>query len=312
MDLSVVIVSFNTKDKLRKCLRSIFDSRAKYAYQVWVVDNASRDGSADMVASEFPDAKLIRNDHNQGFARANNTALRLILKPSDSSTSPLTPPLARGGGNASRYILLLNSDIVVMPDTLEKMIGYMDENPDVGISGCRVEKPDGSLDLASRRSFPSPTNAFFRLTGLSLLFPKSRVASYNLTYLPENETTEVDSVMGAFLLIRRDLIDKIGLLDENFFMYGEDLDWCYRARAVGAKVMFVPITKVTHDKGSSSRKVPSQMIYEFHRSMMIFYDKYYRRRYNFLINFLVTIGIWMRYLVKLTENALRREKYVSK
>lgn len=297
MDLSIIIVSFNTREKLRKCLRSIFDSQTKYSFEVFVVDNSSSDGSAEMVEVEYKEVKLMRNDENVGFSRANNQVLRRIYKSSK---------------HQARYILLLNSDIIVMPDTFQKMIEYMDANPDTGIASCRVEKPDGRLDLASRRSFPDPARAFFRLSGLALWFPKSRLASYNLTYLPEDEITEVDSVMGAFLLTRRSLVDKIGLLDENFFMYGEDLDWCWRAKAVGARIMFAPVTKVIHDKGSSSRKVSSDMIYEFHRAMKVFYDKYYRKKYGYVTNFFVTFGIWARYLLKLLENSLRSEKYVSK
>jgi GT2 family glycosyltransferase len=211
-----------------------------------------------------------------------------------------------------RHILLLNSDVEVSEESFDKMLSYMDNNSMVGVSGCRVLKADGTLDKACRRSFPNPANAFFRFSGLSLLFPKNKLASYNLTYLPEDQITEVDSVMGAFLLARRDLVEKIGLLDEIFFMYGEDLDWCYRAKQAGAKVMFVPITKVIHDKGASSRKVPARMIYEFHRAMMIFYDKHYRKKYNFIFNWLIGIGIWVRYAIKLLENEIRREKYVSK
>ncbi|MDP3741565.1 MAG: glycosyltransferase, partial [bacterium] len=140
MDLSIIIVSFNTRDKLRKCLRSIFDSETKYSFEVFVVDNASADGSAAMVEKDFSRVKLTKNSENVGFSRANNIVLR---------------------DRVSKYILLLNSDIIVMPDTIQKMMEYMDANSDVGIASCRVEKPDGRLDLASRRSFPDPLNAFF-------------------------------------------------------------------------------------------------------------------------------------------------------
>ncbi|MBI4050504.1 MAG: glycosyltransferase family 2 protein [Candidatus Doudnabacteria bacterium] len=230
-----------------------------------------------------------------------------------SHNSPLTPSyLKRGEGELPRYVLLLNSDVEVSLETFDKMINYMDNNPAVGIAGCKVLKPGGKLDLACRRSFPNPVNALWRILGLSFLFPKSRVASYNLTYLSEDEIAEVDSVMGAFLMIRREVIEKIGLLDEDFFMYGEDLDWCYRAKQAGYKVMYAPITSVVHYKGSSSRKASRLALYEFHRAMQIFYDKHYREQYNFLVNFFVRVGIWIRYLVKLIANTLRSEKYVSK
>lgn len=292
MDLSVIIVNFNTKEKLRACLRSIFASQTKFTFEAWVVDNASSDGSAEMVKAEFERVRLIENEGNVGFSKANNQALRQA---------------------SGRYFLLLNSDVEVSSDTFDKMLLYMDNNSMVGVSGCRVLKADGTLDLASRRSFPNPVNAFFRLTGLSFLFPKSRtVSSYNLTHLPEDQITEVDSVMGAFLLIRRDVVARIGLLDEDFFMYGEDLDWCFRVKAAGYKVMYVPITKVIHHKGSSSRKLPQKALYEFHRAMRIFYDKHYRAENNFLLNLIAYAGIWLRYVALKAINSFRQEKYVSK
>ncbi|MDZ4244155.1 MAG: glycosyltransferase family 2 protein [Candidatus Doudnabacteria bacterium] len=291
-DLSVIIVNFNTKDKLRACLRSVFASRTKFNFEVWVADNASSDGSVVMVREEFGQVKLIENNENVGFAKANNQALRK----------------AQG-----RYFLLLNSDVEVSADSFDKMLVYMDNNPMVGAAGCRVMKTDGTLDKACRRSFPNPVNSFFRLTGLSFLFPRSRaVASYNLTYLPEDQIAEVDSVMGAFLLIRRDVVARVGLLDEQFFMYGEDLDWCYRIKAAGYRVMYVPTTSVIHHKGSSSRKLPQKALYEFHRAMELFYNKHYRTKYNFLLNLIAYAGIWLRYAVLAAANSVRQEKYVSK
>lgn len=297
MDLSIIIVSYNTREKLQKCLQSVFASRTNYTFEVRVVDNASSDGSAEITKKDFPQAKLIENKENLGYAKANNIAIREIL----------------GEGEGSKYILLLNSDVEVSPDTFDKMLKFMDNDSTVGIAGCKVVKPDGKLDPACRRSFPDPTNALYRLSGLSLLFSKSeRFAKYNLSYLPENETLAVDSVMGAFLLARRSVVQEIGLLDEDFFMYGEDLDWCWRAKAAGFKVTYVPVTTVVHDKGSSSRKSAGKALFEFHRAMALFYDKHYRNKYNFIIHGLVKIGIWSRYLIKLLENAIRKAKYVSK
>jgi len=290
-DLSIVIVNFNTREKLRMCLTTVFASSPGIQFEVFVVDNASSDGSVAMARAEFPKAEVIVNGENLGFSRANNVALRQA---------------------SGRYLLLLNPDVEIMPDTFQKMLQFMDQNPRVGVAGCRVEKPDGSLDLACRRGFPDPTTAFLRLTGLSLLFPKSRMASYNLTYLPEDEISEVDSVMGAFLLIRREAMDQVGFLDEDYFMYGEDLDWCFRVKASGWRVVYAPITRVIHHKGSASRKVPRLALLEFHRAMAIFYDKHYRAHYGFFMNFFVKFGIWGRYLLKSLGNMLRREKYVSK
>lgn len=296
IDLRIVIVNFNTKDKLRECLRSVFASRGRYGFTAWVVDNGSRDGSADMTAVEFPAAKLIKSRENLGYGKANNLAIRKMI----------------AGREKYGFVLLLNPDVKVSEDTFDKMISFMNNDSTVGIAGPRVVKPDGQLDLACRRSFPNPANALFRFLGLSKLFPKSPLASYNLTYLPDDQISEVDSVMGAFLLIRAEVISRIGLLDESFFMYGEDLDWCWRAKAAGYKVMYAPITTVVHDKGSSSRKTSRKALWEFHRSMQLFYDKHYRQKYNFLFNLLVRAGIWARFAVKFLQNALRREKYVSR
>ena len=282
MKLSIVIVNYNTLPELRKCLRSVFSSEAGFGFEVFVVDNASADGSASMVKSEFPEVNLIENADNLGYAKANNVALKK----------------AQG-----QYCLLLNPDVVVTPETFDKMISFMDNDPMVGISGCRVVKPDGSLDKASRRSFPNLKNSLLHFLGLG--------SDYNLD-LPDDQIAEIDSVVGAFLLIREEVIEKIGLLDEAFFMYGEDLDWCYRAKAAGYKVMYAPITTVVHHKGSASKKTPKKALYEFHRAMWIFYDKHYGSQHNFLVNYLVKLGIWLRYYLKRIQNAIRREKYVSK
>src|SRR3989344_3699995 len=296
MDLSVIIVSFNTREKLRQCLRSVFGSQMKYSFEVFVVDNNSDDGSGQMVASEFPKAKLIRNAENVGYSRANNQALRKIL-------SPLPNPPHQGEGNSSRYILLLNPDVEVQSDSFDKMILFMDNDKSVGIAGCRVVKTDGSFDLAARRSFPNIKNSLQHFLGFA--------SDYNLD-LPDDQTAEVDSVMGAFLMIRREVVDKIGLLDEAFFMYGEDLDWCFRAKQAGYKVVYNPATTVVHHKGSSSRKLPKKALYEFHRAMFIFYDKHYAPLHGPIVNYLVKLGIWGRYHLKVFQNLFRKDKYVSK
>lgn len=282
MDLSVIIVSFNTNEQLRECLRHVFDSAARFSFEVFVVDNDSSDGSAEMVEQEFPRAKLIKNSQNVGYAKANNMALRQ----------------AQG-----RYVLLLNSDVEVAPDSFDKMISFMDNDKSVGIAGCKVVKSDGTLDKASRRSFPNFQNSLRYFLGLP--------SDYNLD-LPDDQIAEVDSVMGAFLMIRRETVEKIGLLDEAFFMYGEDLDWCYRAKAAGFKVKYAPVTTVVHHKGSSSRKLPGKALYEFHRAMVIFYMKHYSGEHNNLVNSLVKLGIWTRYCIKVILNSFRKEKYVSK
>ncbi|OGE84263.1 MAG: hypothetical protein A2846_02940 [Candidatus Doudnabacteria bacterium RIFCSPHIGHO2_01_FULL_49_9] len=314
MDLSVIIVSFNTSDRLRQCLRSVFNSTAKSAFEVFVVDNASADGSAEMVAAEFPKVRLIKNPENLGYSKANNVALRKILSPlptpphqgqgnSKENSSPRSGGGEVGGGKIPRYVLLLNPDVEISRDSFDKMISFMDNDKSIGIAGCKVMKSDGTLDKASRRSFPNFQNSLRYFLGLR--------SSYNLD-LPDDEIAEVDSVMGAFLMIRSEAVDKIGLLDEAFFMYGEDLDWCYRAKQAGYKVMYAPMTTVIHHKGSSSRKLPGKALYEFHRAMFVFYDKHYSAQHNAVVNYLVKVGIWARYCLKVMQNFLRTDKYVSK
>ncbi|MBN1401189.1 MAG: glycosyltransferase family 2 protein, partial [Anaerolineae bacterium] len=210
LDLAIVIVNYNTREDLRRCLLSLRAGRGDLGTQVVVVDNCSRDGSAEMVRTEFPDVKLIPTDHNGGYAYANNIGLRAVGFDADA------PPEA-----LPRYVLLLNPDTVLPPDALSAVVAFMDANPDVGVLGPKLVRADGSLDRACRRSFPTPAVSFYHLAGLSKLFPTSRrFARYNLTYLDEDQQADVDSVVGAFMLMRAQALECAGLLDEVFFMYG--------------------------------------------------------------------------------------------
>ena len=291
-ELSIIIVSYQTREHLRNCLRSIFGSRQRTRYEVRVVDNASTDGSAEMVAREFPAVHLVRNTENVGFARANNQALAE----------------ARG-----EFLLLLNPDTLVPDAALDTCIDFLREHPEAGIVGCRLVRADGSLDLACRRSFPTPFDGFCRATGLSALFPRSRLfARYNLTYLDEHRTTEVDAVNGAFMLVRAEAARAVGPLDERFFMYMEDLDWCWRFRAAGWKVYYHPAATVVHLKGESGKQRSSEMIRAFFDSMVLFCRKHYRAtplgRYTYPA-VLLGIRTWM--VATLLRNALRAEKRVT-
>ena len=287
-DLSIIILSYKSKKDLERLLPSVYASRTGFAYEVVVVDNGSGDGTADWMETqakntEYKNLKLIRNQ-NTGFAHGNNLGITQA---------------------SGRYILLLNPDTKIEPDTLEVMLKFMEENPQVGIAGCKVVKPDGSLDLASRRRFPNPWNAFARL------FLRSN-KSYNMTDTDEDLTQEVDSVMGAFLLIRRTVMEKIGLLDERFFMYGEDIDWCWRCKEAGFKVWYYPKTSITHYKGSSSKKTPFKALAWFHEAMWLFYEKHYSRRYPFFMNWLVWCGIRLRLSLLVLLNLFKKERVVSK
>lgn len=283
--LSIVIVNFNTRELLKACLRSVEASRTARPWELFVVDNASADGSADMVAAEFPWATLIRSESNRGYAYANNLGLR------------------RAAGS---YLLLLNPDTVLPPDALQQMVEYMDAHPEAGIAGPKLVRQDGSLDLACRRSFPSPEVSFYRMLGLSKLFPRSsRFGRYNLTYLDPDRPAEVDSVVGAFMIVRSEAVSQVGMLDESFFMYGEDLDWAFRIKSRGWKVLYNPAVVVLHYKGESSRRHPRKAILEFYRAMHLFYRKHYAAQTNVLLGALIVAAIWAKCAVTLALNYLR-------
>lgn len=264
LDLAIVIVSYNTKELLRTCLRSVFASEGDFSYHVTVVDNQSQDGSLDMVRAEFPQVQAIAAPRNGGFSYANNIGLKSYGFGQDDRDA--SPP---------RYALLLNPDTELPPNALGDMLALMDARPELGAAGPKLVLPDGSLDKACRRAFPSPQSFIYRGLGLSILFPHSpRFGQYNLTYLPEDEETEVDSVVGAFMLVRGEAIVKVGLLDEVFFMYGEDLDWAYRIKQAGWKVWYYPAVVVLHHKGAASRGNP-RVRAAFYHAMHAFVRKHY-------------------------------------
>lgn len=286
MELSVVIVNYNTKDLLLQTLESVYRHAGNVQLEVFVVDNASTDGSDLAVASQYPSVKLVRNEVNRGFAFANNQAMR---------------------ETSGRFVLLLNSDTIVQENTFRIMIDYMKKNVKVGAAGCKIIQPDGTLDLACRRSFPTPSNALYQALKLDKLFPKSpRFAAYNMTYLDEDEAHPVDSLVGAFMMVRREVIEEVGMLDEQFFMYGEDLDWCYRIKKTGWEIWYYPKTFIIHYKGASSQKKKWRMIYEFHRAMILYYQKHYAENSNAVLNAMVYLGILTRYLLALTGNLLKK------
>lgn len=285
-DLGIVIVNYNTRDLLRACLRTLYASQGDFTLEVCVVDNGSTDGSGEMVATEFPQARRILNPDNRGYPAANNQGLRLLGFPN--------------GAEAPRFALLLNPDTELPPDALAKMLAFMDAHPEAGVVGPKLVRQDGSLDLACRRSFPSPEVSFYRFSGLARLFPRSRrFGRYNLTYLDPDEMAEVDAVVGAFMMVRREAIAKVGLLDEGFFMYGEDLDWCYRIKAVGWKVYYNPEVTVLHIKRAASARNPRAQV-EFWRAMEYFYRKHYAARTPWPVHILILGAIWARtYLERL-------------
>ncbi len=282
-DLGVVILNWNTRDYLRRCLQTVFASEGDFSYRVLVVDNASSDDSAAMVHEEFPQAELIVNDGNLGFPGGNNVGLRAF-------------GYAEGGRPAAapRYALLLNPDTEVPPNGLYEMVRYMDSRPEIGVAGPKLILKDGNLDMACRRSFPTPEVAFYRFSGLSRLFPSSpRFGRYNMTFADEDVELEVDSVVGAYMQVRREAIEAVGLLDETFFMYGEDLDWAYRIKQAGWKVYYHPGVTVLHVKRAASRQ-SRRAQHEFYRAMLIFYRKHYRANTPLWMHSLVLLALLLK------------------
>lgn len=293
LDLGIVILNWNTRDLLRACLRSVFASRGPLTYRVCVVDNASADGSAAMVAAEFPQVLLVESPVNGGYAAGNNLGLRALA-------------FDRARVDGPRYALLLNPDTVVPEGGLAAMVAYLDAHPQAGAAGPRLVLPNGELDLACRRSLAF--EAFvYRILGLSRLFPRSRrFGQYNLTYLSPDVETEVGAVVGAFMLVRREAISRAGLLDEKFFMYGEDLDWAHAIHQAGWQVRYNPAVTVLHVKRAASRQSHRAQI-AFHEAMLYFYRKHYAGRISPALGGLVVAGILLNlHLTRLRERFVRR------
>lgn len=294
----VVIVNYNTAELLERCLVALRQSDLDRACSVFVVDNGSQDGSSELVRSRFPDVTLLECGRNLGFARANNLALRRIL-------AWLPQDVRR-----DHAVLLLNTDCFVRPDTLRQLVAVLDGEPDVGIVGPKLVRADGRLDLACRRSFPTPLTALWKLAGLASLFPRSqRFGRYNLTYLDPDQSAEVDAVSGACMLVRVEAIVQAGLLDEAYFMYGEDLDWAYRIKARGWRVRYEPRAVALHLKGGSWGRRDPRVLREFYRAMVLFYRRHYAGRYPRVVDGLVYAGISARFLLALVGLWLRRFRF---
>jgi len=285
MDLSIIIINYKTQDLTLKTLKSVFKATPpKGKMEIILIDNASGDNTPHLVRKKFPQVKVIASQKNLGFAGGNNLGMRK----------------AKG-----KYVLLLNSDTLVQKNTFVKMTQFMEKNPQVGLATCRINLFHGGLDPASHRGFPAPWAALTYFSGLEKLLPQSKLFSqYHQGWKDLKTTHEIDSGTGAFFFLRKKALNQVGLLDENFFMYGEDLDLAYRLKQAGWKIVYTPITKITHLKGASglkkkvrnkltseAKKIRVTITQDFFEAMKIFYNKHYKKQYFFPLRWLVFLGI---------------------
>ena len=273
MKLSVIIVNYNVKEELTFCLSSVQQALQGIEGECFVVDNHSADGSCDIVKTLFPWVTLIENDDNLGFARANNIAIKNAV---------------------GEYILLLNPDTVVEQDSFAKMIAFMDEHADCGGLGVKMLDAQGKFLPESKRGIPTPWVAFCKLFGLYKLFPKSEKCNrYYLSNIPQDSVAQVEILAGACMLLRKSVLDEVGLLDETYFLYGEDVDISYRILQAGYKNYYFPETSIIHLKGASTKKLAVKSVREFYRSMDIFCERHFTQ-YNRLFLLFVKLGINVR------------------
>lgn len=290
VDLSISIVNYNTKDLLRKCLESIYESIEKINFEVFVFDNNSNDGTAEMLKEEFPQVKLIENHQNIGLSKANNKVFQS----------------ARG-----KYLLLLDSDTIVLSSALHTMSNFLDTYSEVGVVGGKILNPDYTVQ-GTARSFPTPINAFFgRRSRLTRAFPDNRFSRKYLTCLSKDSTEpfEVDWVSAACLMFRRKIIEQIGLMDEDFFVYWVDADWCKRIKDAGWKIYYLPQAKVIHmERYKTGQKVSNKMIIDFHKGVYHFYRKHYAKSILNPMSHVALIGLIIRGTILLMVNAFRSNK----
>jgi GT2 family glycosyltransferase len=286
MKLSVVIVNYNVKYFLEQCLYAVRKAKHNLAIEVFVVDNHSVDGSIEMLKDKFPEVILIENKDNVGFSVANNQAMKL----------------AKG-----EYVLLLNPDTVVQEDTFVKVCDFMDAHPNAGGLGVKMIDGKGQFLPESKRGLPTPFVAFCKIVGLSALFPQSKkFGQYHLGFLDKNKTHVVDVLAGAFMLMRKTVLDQVGLLDETFFMYGEDIDLSYRIQLGGYQNYYFPDTQIIHYKGESTKKSSVNYVFVFYNAMIIFAEKHFSKSNAKLFSFLINIAIYLRAGLAIAARVLRK------
>ncbi|MBK5244419.1 MAG: glycosyltransferase family 2 protein [Eubacteriaceae bacterium] len=288
MDLSIIIVNYKTRELTSDCIDSIIKSNTKgLDYEIIVADNASCDGSIEAIQCQFPQVKTIVNKKNLGFSKANNLGIKTAT---------------------GEYILLLNSDTIVELNTLKGAHDFIKDHQHIGALGCKILLPSGKLDAACKRSFPTPMNGVYHSLHLDDASPDSiRFGEYNLTYVDENKTCSIDCIMGAFMMVPRKVIDEVGMLDEDYFMYGEDVDWCYRIKKAGYQVMYYPEVRIFHHKKASGiQKRNPEVVAAFYDSMSIFYNKHYQNKYNKLTRWCVITGTTVMKKIALVKNSRRK------
>ena len=293
-DTSIVIVSWNTRDILRDCLRSVCDDAGPVSCEIIVVDNASADDSVEMVRREFPHVRLIENVENRGFASANNQGIAVAT---------------------GRYVLLLNSDTIVLDGAIAKTVAFADAHPDAAVVGCRALNADHTLQPTCFM-FPSLFNMLLSSTYLYRLWPQSRLfGREQMTWWHRDDAREVDVVTGCFMLVRREALEQVGIMDEQFFMYGEETDWCYRFKKAGWKVLFMPVAEIVHLGGQSSKRVRVEMTVQLRLSILRFIRKHHGWAYHKLASLLVLLFFAVRvpvWLVLYAGSAKRRDQASSK
>ncbi|MDR9399441.1 MAG: glycosyltransferase [Salibacter sp.] len=284
MKLSVIIVNYNVKYFLEQCLISVLQASKDIETEIFVVDNNSVDGSVEMVKERFPEIKLIANKDNVGFSKANNQAIR---------------------ESKGEYVLLLNPDTLVEEDTFTKTVQFMDEHPDAGGLGVKMVDGKGLFLPESKRGLPTPQVAFYKMFGLSSLFPKSKkFGRYHLGFLDKDEIHKIDVLAGAFMLMRRKTLDEVGLLDETFFMYGEDIDLSWRIKLGGYENYYYPKTRIIHYKGESTKKGSLNYVFVFYKAMIIFAKKHFSSSLAGVYSFFINIAIYLRAALSLLRRFL--------
>lgn len=290
IDITIIIVNYNVKEFLANCLRSVENASGGLNTQCIVVDNASKDGSVEFLRNRFKNVRFIENSENYGFGKANNQAIRE----------------AKG-----KYILLLNPDTLLQEDTLRILTRHMEKNSECGACGCKIVNPDGTFAPESRRTVPTISTALFKASGLTALFPESRLfGRYYESWKDEDKPGEIEVLSGSFMFFRSSVLKEAGGFDERFFMYAEDIDLCYRVRNNGWRIDYVPGTSIIHYKGESSKQNNMQYVRHFNRSLYLFFEKHYSSRYSSFFRFFVFIAILLRSAVSIVAVFVKKHRFV--